>query len=405
MEADALAKAYWNVSHGLAALDDLDARIDKAVGAFANPTDDTSVRAAYVLRFLDRERLDRFLIRFYKRPASIRYDPVAMLLAAVPFRVLKGLRSWDALADHLKEYPEDALDLGFLLQDGRPRVPKDGETLRHFVHHRLGPTRLEGLMDLLVELLRDAFDKAGLTLGRCVGEDGTPLPTNGKDPEACYNDHYGVLGYNVDIVMDVEHDVPLVKHTMVLTGNEGANLVPALERLDALGIRPQDAWFDGHYSTFENLAYLGTRGIRAHYKVLEAWVVHPEASAQGIRAAYQAHWSDEAFRPEATLDEQLRFLRRHGRADLVGAHYRNDRMAEWEECADGVREDCGPRSHDEGLNGHAKRSLDFEHRFYGRGLGRADVHAACWLLALQLVALVRVAHGVTTGLTRTRGFT
>lgn len=403
MDADALVRDFWN-RQGLLRESDFETALNKALGHFVDPGRATPVRTAYYLRFADVDRLDPLLRLGYKDPAKIVYPPRAVFLAAIPFKTLKGLRGWDALSRHLHEYPQDAQDLGFALVDGEPQVPS-GETLRLFVTRRLGNARLEGVMDTLVQLLADALRRLGHDLGRRVGDDATPLESNGDDPEAAYNDHYEKTGYKVDIALDLDHDVPLAKQTIRLNEAEAGCLIPNLERLQALGLRPEAAWIDGGYTSFHNLAYLGVNGIRGHYHPTMSWVHRDDATQDAVERAYQAEWNHEDFRLQPTLDEQLRFLHHQGRTQLVGAYFRNQTMAEYEECPDGYLDVYHARSQDEGLNGHLKRCLDFQTRFHGQGLARADLHATTCLVTKLVVALVRAQQGITQRLSSLEGLT
>lgn len=401
MDADALVRNYWN-RQGLLNDHDFEAALNKALGEFTNPTGTTPVRVSYFLRFLDPDRLDALLTAWYAHPWKIQYPPVAVFLAAVPFKTLKGFRSWDALSHHLQEYPDDAKDLGFVLENGIAKVPC-GETFRTFVKHRLGPIRLEGVMDALVQLLADALRRLGHTLGERVGDDATPLESNGRDPEAAYNDHYEKTGYKIDITLDLDHDVPLAKQTLRLNEPEEPCLIPNLERLQALGLHPREAWIDGGYTSFRNLAYLGVNGIRAHYHQTVSWVHRTDATQDAVERAYQAAWGHDDFRTQATLDEQLRFLHHQGRTELVGAYHRNQAMAEYEEAPDVVLDVYHARNQDEGLNGHLKRCLDFQHRFHDQGLRNADLHATVFLTTKLVVALVRAQHGIAHDLASLEG--
>lgn len=391
---------YWN-RRGLvdpAAASLFDERLDN----FTNPTPQDPVRVAQFLAHADLGFLESVLESKYRDPDRVELPPLAMLNAVV-FRKLTRISSWEKTVNHLRTHPEDAVRLGFRHADGRVRLPS-GEWLRKWSRDRVDLETWETVLDELVERLRRALERHGIPLGLDVSQDATPVKARG-DPDAEYNDHYQIRGYKLDLVMDRVLGVPLGKELIGVNEPEGACLRPGLERLKRLGFHVESIAIDHGYTGFENLAYLARRGIRVHCRPNKSWVVRSDATIAELRRWYGKHWSDDAYRSNATLDRVVAFLVDKGHTELVGAWYRNDLMAELEEAPTEALEVYHQRNYSESVNGHFKNDLDLVWGWKGCGPESFDLHATQCVVSLLIVALTRARNGITSDLTSLRGFT
>jgi hypothetical protein len=108
-----------------------------------------------------------------------------------------------------------------------------------------------------------------------------------------------------------------------------------------------------------------------------------ETLGQLINERFTPLWEEvmEAFLPERGHEEE------------VGAHFRNMRMAEYEECPDGYLEACHGRNVVEGFNDYTKERLDLESDL-PRGRERVRVHVMSRLTAMVVAALTSAQNSV-----------
>ncbi|MEW6070024.1 MAG: hypothetical protein AB1485_05350, partial [Candidatus Thermoplasmatota archaeon] len=112
-------------------------------------------------------------------------------------------------------------------------------------------------------------------------------------------------------------------------------------------------------------------------------------------------WKKPDYIPNANLDYILKFLVNHGKHELVGAFFRNDRLAEYEEAPDSYLDVYHLRNRDEGFNGYLKNILNIENSTRGKYKDKVDLYTTLSLAAILAVALTKLQHGITRNLSST----
>ncbi len=367
---------------------------------FVNPSDENPMKASEFLQRVDVRELEEKLRTYYRREPAY---PLRGLLSSIAHRKLLKIPWFTRYENYLRTHPDEAVQLGFRERNGVVEVP-DHETFRQLEKERLKPAGLNELVRGLVRLVIAAGKRLGLNIGASVGQDSTPLQAKAKDEEAEYNGHYEKRMYKAHVVTDTNHDIPLGECTTPGLDYDGHFLQCNLQKVEQCGAEVEDVYGDQHYGTYENYAFVHCGlDARAHFRL----AVDDEYNSSGelgeLRRVYQTFWEDADFKPNASDDEVIQFLYGHGETERVGALYRNHAVQEREECPEGFAESLYPRTKCEGSNGHWKENLDFEHSFKKKGLVNAAIHVSATCFAVLLVALTRLQHGVTTGLTRLAG--
>lgn len=194
--------------------------------------------------------------------------------------------------------------------------------------------------------------------------------------------------------MENRHNIPMRTTLLDGNGSEGGCLLPSLEHIHGNGILPKVMYIDGGYTSYENIAIAQVRyGVELVYKIEADWVINPKGFDENLMRLYQKHWKDTGFRTYATLEDILRFLLDHGHLEEVGAHFRNMRMAEYEEAPDSYLDVYHQRNIGEGFNGYVKEQMDLE-RDIPKGKERVRMHTLSRLLSVVVAALTRAQNGV-----------
>jgi len=94
----------------------------------------------------------------------------------------------------------------------------------------------------------------------------------------------------------------------------------------------------------------------------------------------------------------MRCLVKAGRYEAVAMHFRNAYMVEYEEAPDSVLDAYHARNNAEGVNGHLKDQWDLERTLNVVGIEAIKRHVLWALVAVHVVALVRLQHGVVDNL-------
>ena len=87
--------------------------------------------------------------------------------------------------------------------------------------------------------------------------------------------------------------------------------------------------------------------------------------------------------------------------EAVAMHHRNACLARHKRDSKEVLDEYHQRSNCEGLNGHAKVHFELEDGLHVVGLKAITRHVLWTLLAMHVVAMVRLQHGVTGNLLST----
>jgi len=371
--------------------------LERLSRVFVNPSSENPMKASEFLQFLDARELVRVLRTFYKREPEY---PLIALLKSLVYKRLMKIKWFTTYEKHLNEHPNEAVQLGFRKINGVVQVPNH-ETFRQLENERLGPEGYRKLRLKLVEQVIATAKNLGLVIGENVGVDSTPLEAKAKDNEAAYNDHYKKHMYKSHVLVDLETFLPLAACTTIGTAYDGHSFQSLVREAVACGARPERAYGDQHYGTYENYAFVNCElKAKARFRLAVDDSHNEDGELAQLRRVYQTFWRDPDFKENANDEEMLQFLYHHGEQKQVGAVFRNLAVSEREECPDGFFHSLYPRSACEGSNSIWKEQLDFEHSFKKKGLKNAAIHTTGTAFAVLLVALTRLQHGITNGLAR-----
>ena len=357
---------------------------------FVDATEDNPVPAIFFVSEMDCEGLEVFMARYYPRingSERIRRRVMAKV-RFLGYMVMKGYRSIRAAYRSLTE--EAFIKLGF---DRRPSY----ECLREFINDRLGNDGLIELFYTLIERIVQYGKRNGLDIGRRLGEDATDIRALKHDIEAHYSGYYKEYGYKLDIVFDLEHDaLPLAFTALDINANEGECLVPSIEKLKGLGCHPTFIAFDTKYATYHNIGYCGVHGIDCAYKIPVNWKYNSKGDVEEIKRRYQRYHNNDDWIVNATMDDMLWYLYKHGDIEYVGAYYRNLAMTEYLSDPESYISRCNERSAKvEGMNAILKTQTMLDSRLPRRGWKAFVRHCVLSLLAPVFAAFIRIQNGVT----------
>jgi len=392
-DIDALVETRRATAEGLTTEEYRERLAEELVG-FRDAVEGDPQLAEEFLSHLDLGPARSFLASLYKRPPNL---PAEAMLRASVLMALKQLRFYPEMERYLETHPEEAVLLGFREEDGMVLTP-DEKTLWHFDNKRIGD-RWDEVFVLLRDAVVEAARRLGLPIGQKTMQDATPIRARENDKEAEYNGHYKRKGYKLDTVDDLETGLPLAKRVKGLNDDEARNLIVLLEQLRKAGIVVREHWIDCGYTDYRELAWMGVNGIEPHYRMAVNWVHNEKGERDNILRIYQQHWKDEGFRPNADLDDILRFLFERGCTEEVGAYFRNPVMAKYHEDPDAHMKVYHLRSRKEGNHGYWKEHLGMETRMRVKGLARVDRYLTRNLCVILVAALTRLQNGVRTNLT------
>ncbi len=162
--------------------------------------------------------------------------------------------------------------------------------------------------------------------------------------------------------------------------------------------------YDGGYNSLANYGMLcAYYGLQAYFNVDENTVVVPEVDEKKITEEYAEFWRDADFKVGASFQEMAGFLCLKGKSELVGAFYRNARLAECEADGRGFGKKLHQRSLAETVNSVLKEDSSVVKRVRNANVNKARV-VCLWVLAgMQLVGLVKMEQGVTSAFASLRG--
>lgn len=391
VDIDEQVQKYWanlTEKYGLPAIEpDL-----WQVQEFWNPTRDRPMSAAEFLSHFDPSAGVRILLRTYNRPMVVE-KRLGRRVRASFLMLYKGYRHITQLYSHLKAEPEDAVLLGYEMDENGMVQLDSYETLREFINERLSPL-WEEIMDAFLMELASILKAEGIPFGDEMTDDATFLRAVKGDNEAEYSGYYKANGYKTDIVVENKHNLPL--RATLLDGDEGEGkcLPESLAYLHRIDLLPTVMYVDGGYTSYENIATAETKyRVELRYRIEVDWVLNPKGFEEYLRTINQKCWKDEGFKTNATIDYILRFLLEHGYTEEVGAHFRNMRMAEYEESPDCYLDVFHRRNVGEGFNGYAKDQIDLE-RDIPKGKEKVRVHTLSRLCSVIVVALTRAQNDV-----------
>jgi len=289
--------------------------------------------------------------------------------------------------------------LGFNQQpDDTVEIPTY-ETLRYFLHERLGSKGMDELMIAFVKAVKVEGEKHGIQIGVNIGEDAVPVPGARNDEEMGYNGHYKMSGWKADIVLDLDYQLPLTKQHIGINDDEGKCFPQSMKTLTNIGIKPENVWFDGKYATYENIAIAQAEYFaEAHYNIAQSWTRNSNSNEYEIKRQYNKHWREKDFVPGTDIGYMMKFLVEHDKYECVGAYFRNARMAEYEEVPDTYLDDYHNRNKDEGFNGKLKNVLNIEICTKGKYGDKVDLYTTLSLVGVLAVAVTKLQRGIKKNL-------
>jgi hypothetical protein len=357
---------------------------------FVDPTEEHPVKTVDVVKWFDPTPLMGLLKPRYPNFHVIkdRFIPRFRFFAYLTISRKKSLRqAYLSLSD------QEFINLGF------PEKPRY-ELLREFLYERIGVSLFPVVFHQVVQELVVLLKQKGIQLGARTLQDATDIRALKHDPEAKYSGYYKEFGYKLDATIDADREIPLDYLPMEITADEGKNLIPFQEHLATLGIQEKESIVDDKYATYENIAHSEQHKVSLYYKIPKNWVYNKNGTPGEIKQRYQKYHLKEDFVPGADLEFMLCYLSRKGDAEVVGALYRNQRIAEREENPEGYDEKCNERgSHMEGFFGRVKTTTILDDHPGRRGWKGFVMRAGLSMLALVFAALIRVQNGVIDQLT------
>jgi hypothetical protein len=208
------------------------------------------------------------------------------------------------------------------------------------------------------------------------------------------------LDINSIIPLDAYLEIPLRYIPMEITASEGENLIPSQRHLFSFGIKEEERVVDLKYVTYVNIARSESKGVSLYYEVAENWVYNRDGEPGGIKRRYQRYHKSEDFVVGADIDFMIRYLYKKGEHEVVGAYFRNKRMAEYEEHPEGYEEILREReSRMEGNIGRVKLTTLLEDHPGRRGWKQFLLRAGMTMLSLAFAVLIRVQNGIFEHLT------
>ncbi len=284
-EIDTQVKKFWETRE-LAFPEEFLQELENAFSSFQDVNEDVPGTPAEFLSYLDLGFAEKLFKRLYKREPTY---PAEAMMKALFLMDIKRMKFYPELERYLGKYLEEAIMLGFPVKEGKILTPKR-KNLWHFVN-----IRMKGHWDEFFRLMRNAVvtqsDELNLPIGREVIEDATPIEALKNDSEAEYNDHYEKSGYKLDTVTDLNTGLPLSKQIIGITDDEAKCFIPHLDEILTSEMEVTDAWIDGGYDDYPNIAWAGVHGIDCHHHIHENWVHNPKGDLENIVELYQKYWN------------------------------------------------------------------------------------------------------------------
>lgn len=324
------------------------------------------------------------------------------MIKSLMLRRIKVMPSFQKLVNRFKVHGKDAKYIGF--KDNK--IPNH-RTFRHFENVRIDNNVLESAMDSFVITIKEELAKRGEKLGKRIGIDSTPLEALFNDEDAKYNGHYEISGYKIHGCYDLERNLPLA--IIVTTAEEGDSPIfdKSLAKVHKLGIEFEEVYADGAYNSFEHFAIVHVVFDAKFYTRIDKNAVFKNnATKKKIEIEYQKFSEYPGFIPKhkTSFNYMLRFLYQYGKAEKVGAYFRNIHMMEWAEWLKDKENDIpipfNLRNVAEGFHGFIKKHLNLQKYFHYRGFKNAERHIRWTYLSVLGIALTRVQNGITKNLTQ-----
>ena len=358
------------------------------------------LRLSWLLMLIEFEFLDSVLKKYYREDWRWKKFSRISMFKLFVFRTLKGFDHTRVIA-HLRCHGQEAKELGFV-KHNKILLPNH-ETERHWEKVRFGSFGLNAIFNALVERIRLLLLPLGIILGLCIGQDSTMIRSCANDNEAQYNGHYKEKGWKADITIDTDLGIPIAKRLMGANDYDGNNFSFTIDNLHARGIFPRQYVGDNHYATFLNYFYGAyINGIQMYCNFSSSAIYRYDATNETLFEQYQKLWQDPQYKNNPGFKDIADMFIKHGKQELIGACFRNYKFDEREEDPDGYLGIYHQRSKDESINGILAVNTGFE-KMKVLGRKNAELHLSGHLIALLVLALLRVQFGITTGLMKVGG--
>ncbi|MEA3457828.1 MAG: hypothetical protein U9R21_04030 [Candidatus Thermoplasmatota archaeon] len=358
---------------------------------FKNPTEITPVETSEFLSHLYLECLDPVLKEMFPRLKYIK-PRVHARVRLIVFIKLRGVRNLKEAYRILQTNPRVAENLGFY-----PNNLPSYETIRHFINDLLAE-KVDKVFYQAVKEIDRKMKKKGEKLGK-GREDATVITAKRNDNEADYSGYYKTKGWKKDLLVS-KQGIFLSYKDMGINNDEEYALPYHLKKLKEIGINLDSLTVDGGYPSYENIAITHC-GYQTNllYKPQKHWVYNEKGTPRKIRERYSRYWKDEWYKPDATIEYELRFLYKKSERKYVGAYFRNLQVKKYEASEEMRNEITQGRNENEGFNSYLKQRVGFESELPRKGKKNAFFHTTLCLLALNMVALTRLQNGITENLT------
>jgi len=380
---------------------------------FVNPCAETPVQAIDVMKYIDMEPLRPLVDRLYSNNFRAKN--------AFKFPIMAGLRSlvYGKIKNHafLTNIHHDLITIDGLVEVlGYEDCIPSYSQLYKFTNEMMGIKGVKTLIDKMVRINIMEAKKLGLNIGEDITMDASPIQACPKDPDAQINGHYYktmkitkcYLWHNLRCLRT---RLPLVFHLNHGNDDEGKFFLPFILKAKTLGANINNVYVDCGYATKENIASAKVHwDIDVVTNISNAWTSNLQATLGEIQKQYQKLWNKmmingmDLFVP-GTKDEYTEMALIMASDDinsrlhqLVGDYYRNDILAKYEECPDGYLDDYHQRNIVESTHGTEKRNGTVK-RTEVRGIEHNAIQLGLHILAIHLVANVRLRNGITEGLT------
>lgn len=367
-----------------------------------NPLTEETIQVEDLILMIDEDTkkfvVDR-LKRQYVDSKTCDYPIWPQFLAAVYLKLAKIKYISVLYRKLIADAGNLARKLGFVDEKGKTSM-MSYQNLWLFVKKRLDPNILDELSEYVLRRINERMKLYDMEFCKNVAHDGIAIRSH--DEGARYNDHYGFTMYKGEMGADTDYLIPISFEAAEGTDYDGHYAKAFAEKLDKIEKKPRTGTFDGHYTELENFAVLNHKHqMRTVMNIPEDQRgITKEGSVKEITRLYQRFHKDDNFKVDADLEYKLGFLLDHGRIEEVGYYYRNLYVKELTKNEERYMKEYHRRSLDETQNNMVKNGLvDIEDACNGTGLRNRDHHGKLCVLAVQLVALIRLLHGLTEQLT------
>lgn len=373
---------------------------------FHNPSDDQPMQTALYLSFFDITPFVEAMKPFYKRLRSVRYLG-SMGLTFVFMKITE--KSPDKMANYLKTHPACAELLGYERNAEGDLIIPDGETIRYNQKKRFGPEGIKNIDQVILMVMNRRAKELGIDLGEYCGSDAFPVKSVTSDTKAEYNGHYETQGYKVAMTESYGSEtgiIPLTGQVIGINEDEGKTMIPQLRELKTCEIHVKQNWVDNKYATIDNIQKAEIiEGTILQYNPAKNWVYDYNATPEQIKSEYQKFHNESDFQPGASPELMMRYLVLKRQGETVGYMLRNEHIAAKEECPDSYLDHFHKRNITESENDYIKNDKGLQRAIRRKGQEYIELQLQLTLLALHVVALVRLQNNVKSNLVSTRGFT